>query len=292
MSYKVSNTAYGVAKQRCYEMFYPPEQRLFEDPYSIRFLPPVTQMLVRTMRWPWMRDFYMWLGDFLVPGVAGGMLCRTRYIDDILQQCIKDGIETIINLGAGLDTRGLRLKTLLNTTYYEVDQVELIDFKQKKIDALFGNVPDHLRLVPVNFQNQSVQDRLLTEGLNRDQRVLFILEGLIQYITPNAFHDLFSFFSLFPDDSRVVFTYPLQDFLDGSKNYGKISRLIKFAKYLGVAHNNGQLPETLPEVLEPYSLELIEDVGANDYQRTFLKKLNRKLDVFAIERVVFARIRK
>ena len=291
MSSKVSNTAYGVAKARCVEMFYPLEQRLFEDPYSIKFLPTSTRMLTRMMRWSWVRDFFLWLSELMVPGLTGGMLCRTRYIDDILQQCLDDGIKIIINLGAGLDTRGFRLPALANTTYYEVDQAEIIEFKRTKIEEWYGSVPDHLHLVAVNFQNQLVEGRLCAEGLQREERALFILEGLIQYITPEAFHDLLKFLSQAADNSRVVFTYPMQDFINGSKDYGKINRLIKFAKRSGLAQNNGLLPATLPEVLGPYSLEMIEDVGAEDYQHTFLKKLNRKINVWAIERVAFARVR-
>ncbi len=288
MSYKVSNTAYGVTRVRCFEMFYPPEQRLFEDPYSIRFLPSFTRLLIQTMRWSWLRDFYLWLWELILPGLVGGMLCRTRYIDDIVHRCLDDGIRTIINLGAGLDTRGFRLPALAQSAYYEVDLVELIAYKRKKIEDLYGRMPDHLRLVAVDFQNQSLEERLHAEGFRREERALFILEGLIQYIDPEAFHDLLKFLSQAADDSRVVFTYPMQDFLDGSKDYGKISRLIGLSRRSGSAFNNGQLPETLPKVLAPYSLTLIEDVDAEYYQRTLLKGLNRKLNVFAIERVAFA----
>ena len=53
-----------------------------------------------------------------------------------------------------------------------------------------------------------------------------------------------------------------------------------------------RVPETLPQVLNPYSLEVLNDVGAEDYQQTFLQGLHRKLSVWAIERVACARIRR
>ncbi len=290
MSNKISKTAHGVAKLRCFEMYYPPEQRLFEDLYSIKFLSAFNRMQVKTMRWPWVRNLYLWLWDILVPGIAGGVLCRTRYIDDILQRCLDDGIKTIINLGAGLDTRGFRLPASSHVTYYEVDQVEVTEFKRKRIKEWCECIPDHFRLVAVNFQKESLEDRLRTEGFDGEEKALFIMEGLTQYIAPEAFHNLMRFVSQAADDSSVVFTYLMQDFLDGSKDYGKISRITGLSKRFGIDLNNGQSPETLHKVLAPYSLELIEDVGAEYYQRTFLKKLNRNLNIFDIERTAFARV--
>jgi methyltransferase (TIGR00027 family) len=290
MSYKISHTAFGVARARCVEMFYPPEQRLFDDPYSIKFLLPFTRILMNMMRWKWVREWFLCLADRVVPGLTGGIICRTRYIDDLIQHCVNEGITSVINLGAGLDTRGLRLSSLSRVTYYEVDYADIMRYKQMKILALQGSLPHHLRLVSVDFQKQSVEARLRSEGWKVEEKTLFILEGVIQYITPEAFHALLTLVSRAVEESNVVFTYPMQDFLDGSEDYGKIHRLLSMAKYVGIARHNGLLPETLQHVLEPYSLEVFKDVGAEDYQQSFLQGLHRKLSVWAIERIALARI--
>jgi O-methyltransferase involved in polyketide biosynthesis len=57
MRSSIKNTAFGVAKTRCVEMFYAPEHRLFDDAYSIQLLPPVTRMLTSMMRWKRIREF-------------------------------------------------------------------------------------------------------------------------------------------------------------------------------------------------------------------------------------------
>jgi O-methyltransferase involved in polyketide biosynthesis len=46
----------------------------------------------------------------------------------------------------------------------------------------------------------------------------------------------------------------------------------------------------LPEDLRRLGLELLEDVGAEDYQARYLAPLQRKLTVFEIERIAHARV--
>jgi methyltransferase (TIGR00027 family) len=291
MSYKISHTAFGVARARCVEMFYPPEQRLFDDPYSIKFLPPFMRILMNMMRWKWVREWFLSLADRVVPGLTGGIVCRTRYIDDVIQRCIEEGVTSVINLGAGLDTRGLRLSSLSRVTYYEVDSADIMRYKQIKMLALQGSLPHHLCLVSVDFQKQSVEAQLRTEGWKSEEKTLFILEGVIQYITPKAFHNLLTLVSHAAEESSVMFTYPMQDFLDGSADYGRIQRLLRWGRYVGIAQHNGLLPETLLHVLAPYSLEILDDVGRKEYQQGFLQGLNRKLIVWDIERIAHASIR-
>jgi methyltransferase (TIGR00027 family) len=292
MGCKVSNTAYGVAKFRSFEMFFPPEKRLFDDPYSLRFLPITTRFSVGLMRWTPIRDFFVWLTELMFPGMLGGFLCRTRYIDDVVQRAVNDGVENVVNLGAGLDTRALRLKCLKSVQYYEVDQVELVKYKRRKTEKWLGVIPDYLHFVSVDFLNEKVEDRLSREGLRSTEKTLFIMEGLIQYISTEAFHELLQMISRFPNDSYVVFTYPMQDLIDGSKDYGWISRLFSFSSRFMFSFNNGLLPETICETLKPFSLNLIEDVGAAEYKETFLGASDRKLNVFEVERIAYARLRK
>jgi methyltransferase (TIGR00027 family) len=232
------------------------------------------------------------MSECAAPGSTGGIVCRTRYIDEVLQHCVEAGITTIISLGAGLDTRALRVPGLSHVTYYEVDHADVLTYKQAKIVAFQGSVPRHLRFLPVNVQHESVEDRLQAEGWHDTDRTLFIVEGVIQYITSEAFHALLTLVSHAAEESHLVLTYPMQDFLDGTKDYGKIHRLLTYARYLGITSYNGLLPDTLPPILGPYSLEVLHDVGAEDYQQSFLHALNRNLDVWDIERVAWACLRR
>lgn len=245
------------------------------------------------MRWQWIRDRFVSLADSLVPGLTGGILCRTRCIDEVIQRCVNEGATSVMNFGAGLDIRGLRLASLSRVRYYEIDRVDIADivrYTQKKIAQYPRKFSRRFRLISIDFQEQSVETRLKAEGWTHNERTLFMLEGVIHYITPKAFHEILTLVSYAAEGSSVVFMYPMQDFLDGSADDGGIQRLRTCTRFAGIAQYNGFLPETLPHVLAPYSLDMLDDAGRKEYQQRVLQGLNRKLLVWDIERVAHARI--
>jgi len=100
---KPSSTADGPAFLRAAENLLPQDKRLFEDPYSEKFLSPFYKFFVILMRSPRILNFLIKIREKLTPGIIGGLICRTRYIDDVLNNAIKEGVVAIVNLGAGMD---------------------------------------------------------------------------------------------------------------------------------------------------------------------------------------------
>ena len=109
---KQSSTGYGPAIMRAMENLLPENKRLFEDPYSEKFLSPFYKFFVIIMRPPKIWNFLMNMREKSTPGVVGGILCRTRYIDDVLNNAIKEGVGAVVNLGAGMDSRAFRIPVL------------------------------------------------------------------------------------------------------------------------------------------------------------------------------------
>src|SRR5215467_3940711 len=57
-----------------------------------------------------------------VAGMSNLMLVRTRFIDDKLQDSLKNGATQVVILGAGLDTRAYRFENLLRgKKVFEID---------------------------------------------------------------------------------------------------------------------------------------------------------------------------
>ena len=90
---KPSSTADGPAFLRAAENLLPQDKRLFEDPYSANILTPINRFFAIIMRSPRIWNFVMNMSEKSGPGVVGGILCRTRYIDDVLNSAIKEGVE-------------------------------------------------------------------------------------------------------------------------------------------------------------------------------------------------------
>jgi methyltransferase (TIGR00027 family) len=58
------------------------------------------------------------------PGLLGGMVLRTRYLDDVTRRAAREGATSVVVLGAGFDTRAYRMPELGAARVFEVDQAE------------------------------------------------------------------------------------------------------------------------------------------------------------------------
>ncbi|GAI44363.1 unnamed protein product, partial [marine sediment metagenome] len=206
----LSSTAYGAAFLRAAENLLPEDKRLFEDPYSERIMPPIYKLFVIIMRPPKIWNFLMNMREKSSPGIIGGIICRTRYIDDLLINAIKEGVGTVVNLGAGMDTRAFRIPGIENVKYFELDLPELLKVKSSNINKKIGELPSNVYLVPIDFNNQDPGEELKKAGYTLSSKTLFIWEGVTQYISREAIDNTIKYVAQASTGSRIVFTYVLE----------------------------------------------------------------------------------
>ncbi len=289
---KPSSTGYGPAVMRAMENLLPEDKRLFEDPYSEKFLSPFYKFFVILMRSPKILNFLIKIREKLTPGVIGGLICRTRYIDDVLNNAIKEGVGTVVNLGAGMDTRAFRIPDIENIQYFELDFPELQKVKRAYIDKKIGELPSNVSLVPIDFNSQNIGEELKKAGYTLSSKTLFIWEGVTQYISKEAIDNTIKYVAQASTGSRIVFTYVLKSFIDGSHIPDGFNSLYKFAlKKKNPLWFCGFEPAEMPEYLSKYSLSLIEDVGHEEYLERYIEPKGRDLTVMEIERTVLAEVK-
>jgi len=289
---KVSSTAYGVAFLRAAENLLPKDKRLFEDPYSERILPPLYKFFVTIMRLPGILTFLMNMIEKSTPGVVGGIICRTRYIDDLLINAIKEGIETVVNLGAGMDTRAFRIPGIENIKYFELDSPEILKVKSSNINKKIGELPSNVTFVPVDFNSQDPGEELKKAGYNLSSKTFFIWEGVTQYIPKEAIDNTLKYVAQSHTGSKIVFTYVLESFINGSYIPDGLNTLYKTVlKGKHPLWVYGFNPAEIHEYLAQYSLHLIEDVGHEEFIERYIKPKGRDLTVMEIERTVLAAVK-
>jgi O-methyltransferase involved in polyketide biosynthesis len=59
------------------------------------------------------------------PGTYGGLVCRTRLVDDEVAASAAAGVRSVVIIGAGMDTRACRMPALADATIREVDQPDV-----------------------------------------------------------------------------------------------------------------------------------------------------------------------
>lgn len=202
---KASRSAGIIAAHRAFESSKKPEERICYDPFAGRFLPSGFTVIGES-EIP--EEAALNIFKNIVPGFHEFFLARTRYIDDILKKCITDGLEQLVILGAGYDSRAYRFEELNNIRVFEVDHPATQSVKKQKLHEIFRMLPDHVTYVPADFHKNNLQSCLSKNGYDRHLTTLFIWEGVTMYIEAEAVDETLLFISKNTGKgSSVIFDY-------------------------------------------------------------------------------------
>jgi methyltransferase (TIGR00027 family) len=128
-------------------------------------------------------------GEELLQGVPGGELTatgcivRTCLLDSLLLRTIQEAaVDTVVNLGAGLDTRAHRLSLPPSLCWIEVDEAGVLAYKASRLD---GCAPVcALESFSLDITDADARRTLLQRIGARAEVVLVLTEGLLVYMTP------------------------------------------------------------------------------------------------------------
>lgn len=109
------------------------------------------------------------------------VVIRTCIIDSYITEQISTGVDTIVNLGAGLDSRPYRMKLPANLNWIEADYPHMIQFKMTKLQ---NETPVcHLERFGVDLANAQARQDFLKKISARSKNILVLTEGVVPYLT-------------------------------------------------------------------------------------------------------------
>ncbi len=286
MTQAAAKTGVGPTVTVAVEQHFPEDQRIIEDSLAYSILPFSMRTVVHLTRPAFVRDWMVRAAEKSAPGIWGGLMCRKRYIDEQLIESVAQ-IDAVVDLGAGFDTRAYRLPALADMLVWEVDQPENIGPKQARLRKLFGEVPTHVKLVPIDFDREGLDAVLATYGYSAEMPTFFILEAVTQYLTEAGIRSTFELLGGAAPGSRLAFTYVLKGFIDGQVMYGQ-EDLYKQYVVRDKSWLFGMDPEGVVNFLEPYGWRVIEHLGYEELAERYVKPTGRELASTPIERMVYA----
>jgi methyltransferase (TIGR00027 family) len=282
----VSRTALGTAMCRLIEQYQPEETRLFNDPVAKGMVGAPFRLLMQLAS---MRNFTIKQTDAVAQGIFGAQICRTRYIDDAVQTALAQGIGQLVILGAGLDTRPYRLPGMEGVKVFEVDLPAVQNNKKKKVQKYLGRLPENVTFIPIDFDTQTLESVFTGTAFDQSKPVVYIWEGVTQYITEEAVGRALAFVGKSASGSILLFTYVLKSIIERRSDIPDANHMMDV-----VAQNApwifGLEPSSIPAFLKPFHLTLNADVGNTDYQERYLKPVGRNLVVSEGERIVYASV--
>jgi methyltransferase (TIGR00027 family) len=140
---------------------------------------------------------------------------RQTLFDSIVENYLPKITQFVI-LGAGFDTRALRLKGMPKyapVRFFEIDTPPTLAFKRQRL-ARAGIDSTGITFVPADFEKEDWLTRLIKAGFNPGEPALFIWEGVVPYLDKEAVKDALRKIASTAKGSVVAFDYFTSEVLE------------------------------------------------------------------------------
>jgi len=185
---------------------------------------------------------------------------RSRFAEEALAGAVARGLRQAVVLGAGLDTFALRNPhAALGLRLFEVDHPATQDWKRRRLFEAGLPVPPSLALVPLDFERESLAERLATNGFDAGAAAFFFWLGVVPYLTRDSVMTTLRFIAEIPG-GEVVFDYcePLENY--PSERRGGVEKLIERTAAAGEPMIFFPQPAGLARDLRALGFEEVEDL--------------------------------
>lgn len=143
-----------------------------------------------------------------VTGSARAMLVRTRFLDERLLAALGGGVDQVVVLGAGFDSRAYRLaESLRGARVFELDQPATQAHKMRRVQDALGGPPSNLTYLAADLRVDDLGERLATAGHRQERRTFFVWEGVTMYLPAEAVSATLRWIATNATGSRVAFDY-------------------------------------------------------------------------------------
>lgn len=277
-----SRTAQWVAAARGLGMLLPPAQRLVEDPYGLAFSSPRLARLLDERRPGLLAR---------VPGIStwiAYMQVRSRVIDDAVRAFVEGGGAQLVLLGAGYDTRAVRLPELAGAAVFEIDHPATQAHKRRTLERI--EVPSPAHYVTWDFETRPLDDlpeALAQAGHDPTRPTLTIWEGVTMYLSETAIDaSLRAIAAWSAPGSELAMTYLAKRRMTRPS---LATRMVQAAvAQLGEPWTWGWDPDELPAYLGARGWDLTDDVSTPDAARALLPPELARLIARADRRIALA----
>ncbi|HOQ98641.1 MAG TPA: SAM-dependent methyltransferase [Anaerolineae bacterium] len=135
-----------------------------------------------------------------------------------------------------------------------------------------------MAFVPVDFETESLSARLEEAGLRRQQKSLFILEGLLMYLRPGAVEELFRTIQGYAGPgSSVVFDYVRASVLRGEAHGDGEREIVARVTQAHELWHFGLETDDIGDLLAAYGLRLAEHRDATALEEAYFRNPSGKI---------------
>lgn len=284
-----SRTALGAAFFRAVESTRPRAGRVCCDPLARHFLgrPAKTAGRNRYVAGMW----HAALKRQGLGPVYGEVVVRTRYIDDLLARRLDEGVEQVVVLGAGFDTRAYRFADPSGRVrFFELDHPATQADKSRALGRARLPEPGGLTLIPVDFSREGPAGPLRGAGYDPGEPALFIWEGVSMYLGPEAIDETLGLVAGgAPGVTSIVFNYVIR-IEGGAGPDPDTRRMLERMRRWGEPVVWGLRAGDVEGFLAQRGLQTVENARCEDVGRPYFQAAGREEEIAAHMGIAHARV--
>ncbi len=269
-----SLTAQGAALIRALEAKKPEDQRICFDPLAHYFVHPLLRVLS-----PLLTRF----GALRSPGLMEYMTARIRYFDDYIVESVQQGIQQLVLLGAGYDSRPYRMEALRSLEHvFEVDHPATQRAKRARLKQIGLVPPENVVYVPVDFMTRQL-DALFEHGYQADLLTLFAWEGVVSYLSAEAVDSTLAFIHQHSlPGSIIIFDYVYTEALTGAQTRAELASLRRYSRLSGEQLGFSIPAGTIVSFLTQRGFTDIVDITHADLERLYFQGAKEVASIYGI----------
>ncbi len=244
------------AGAKAFESCLPPEKRVISDPLGGYYAGQEGMKIVGLMQ-------------AINPSIRKAIVLRARFIDDYACQSLDDGFEQVVLLGAGYDSRFLRLPEFRGVRIYELDLYSTQVIKKSMTLKLLGSLPPNVTYVSIDFSHDSIIQKLQTAGFQRFRKTLFIWEGVTLFLNQDILEKTLGRIADICPDSRIVFDFVPSELINDETDYKGNRMLLKLCADIKEPLTFGSRPIEMNDILKRLGYENVGITSMREANRIY-----------------------
>jgi len=197
---------------------------------------------------------------------------RSRVVEDVVQRALSRGVQQYVILGAGLDSFAYRRVDLVDRLrVFEVDHHASQRWKRQRLEQLSIPTPKNLVFAPVDFESQSLVDRLVASGFDADASAVFSWIGVTMYLTIDAIRKTLRAVASCGHGSQIVLTYNQPASTLDAFSRTVVDTLADAIGQAGEPFISFFTPEAAQALLREEGFRDIQDYGGDEARRDYFQ---------------------
>jgi len=244
------------AGAKAFEYTLPENKRVIEDPYAGYYAGQVGMQMVAAMA-------------RINPSIRRAIVLRARFIDDYARQCLQEGFEQVVLLGAGYDSRYLRMPEFRSVQVYELDLASTQMIKKALTRRLLGGLPPNVKYVSIDFSKEAILQKLALAGFRPQMRTLFIWEGVTLFLNQEIIAETLGRLTELRPGNRVIFDFVPPELIDDATDYQGNHRLLQLCAGIKEPLTYGCRPDLMRHLLDELGYQAVSITSMREANRIY-----------------------